>query len=100
MTETLAADRYDDIKLKIRDFILANLAERRGVASIADDDSLLETGVVDSLGIFLIVTFLEETFHVGVADDEITPDNFRSLAVIAQMVQGKLLKKVAGESAN
>jgi acyl carrier protein len=100
MTETLASDRYKDVKLKIHDFIIANLAERRGVASIADHDSLLETGVVDSLGIFLIVSFLEETFHVGVGDDEITPENFRSLAVIAQMVQTKLLQKGAGEPAN
>jgi acyl carrier protein len=56
--------------------------------------------VVDSLGIFLIVTFLEETFHVGVTDDEITPDNFRSLKVIAQMVQSKLLQKAASKPAN
>jgi len=98
--ESSTLNRNEEIKLKIRDFILANLAERRGVTTIADHDSLLETGVVDSLGIFLIVTFLEENFHVGVGDDEITPDNFRSLAVIAQMVENKLAQKATAGSSH
>ncbi len=93
MAETKGNHSHEDVKTKIRDFILSNLAERRGVTSIGDDDSLLETGVVDSLGIFLIVTFLEESFHVGVADDEITPENFRTLRVIAEMVESKLRQK-------
>jgi len=85
-----------DVKAEIRSFILSNLAERRGVTAIEDEDSLIESGVVDSLGIFLIVTFLEETFHVGVADDEITPENFRSLTVISQMVERKRMLQKAG----
>ena len=99
MTENLTPVSNEVIKVKLREYIMANLAERRGVTSLADGDSLLETGVVDSLGIFLIVTFIEENFHVGVGDDEITPDNFRSLEVIAEMVQNKLLRKMAGTPA-
>src|ERR1700685_378529 len=87
---------YEDVKTKIREFILSNLAERRGVTSVGDDDSLVETGVVDSLGIFLIVTFLEENLQVRVADDEITPENFRTLDVISKMVESKRLRQEAG----
>ncbi len=98
MAETSGNRNLEDIKMKIRDFILSNLAERKGVASIEDDDSLLETGIVDSLGIFLIVTFLEENFHVTVADEEITPDNFRTLGVISEMVEIKLHQKAMASS--
>ncbi len=100
MAEVTGNHDHQDIKSKIREFILSNLGERRGVTDIGDDDSLLETGVVDSLGIFLIVTFLEENFHVAVADDQITPDNFRTLAVITEMVESKLRKRAAAGSVN
>ncbi len=96
MPGTSANGNFEDLKTKIRAFILSNLAERKGVTFIGDDDSLLETGVVDSLGIFLIVTFLEENFHVGVADDEITPENFRTLDVISRMVESKMSRQEAG----
>jgi len=98
MAEAPGNHDYEDIKAKIRDYILSNLAERRGVTSIADDDSLLENGVVDSLGIFLIISFLEENFHVGIPDDEITPNNFRTLGVIAEMVESKLRQKSLASS--
>jgi len=95
MAGTSTNDNYADVKTKIRAFLLSDLAKRRGVTSIGDDDSLLESGVVDSLGIFLIVTFLEENFHVGVADDEITPDNFNTLDAISRMVESKRLGQEA-----
>ncbi len=98
MAETRGNHNLEDIKIKIHDFILSNLAERKGVAAIEDEDSLLETGIVDSLGIFLIVTFLEENFHVGIADEEITPDNFRTLLVISEMVETKLHQKTMASS--
>ncbi len=98
MAEVSGNQSHENVKTSIREYILSNLAERKGVTSIEDDDSLLETGVVDSLGIFLIVTFLEENFHVGVADDEITPDNFRTLRVISEMVESKLQQKSLASS--
>jgi acyl carrier protein len=69
----------------VRNFIVQSfpLARRR---NITDDDNLLETGVIDSLGVLEIVTFLREEFSLEVEDDELTPENFQSITAIAGFV--------------
>lgn len=53
------------------------------------DDSFMDTGLIDSTGILEVVTFLEETYEIEVDDDELTPDNFDSVANIAKYVVAK-----------
>jgi acyl carrier protein len=77
-----------EIKDQVREFIM-KIAIRRGVQSVSDDDSLTAAGVLDSLGIFRLVTFLEETFAVGVSDEEITIENFQSINAIQEFVSAK-----------
>jgi len=74
-----------NIVVVVRNFIVQKfpLARRR---NITDDDNLLETGVIDSLGVLEIVTFLREEFSLEVEDDELTPENFQSISSIAGFV--------------
>jgi acyl carrier protein len=70
---------------RIRKFVLQTfpLARRRNVTDSAD---LLESGVIDSLGILDLVTFLQQEFAVSVDDDDLTPENFKSIECMAQFV--------------
>ena len=54
------------------------------------DDSLLETGTIDSTGILELVLFLEEKFSIKVDDEDLIPDNLDSINRIANFVDGKL----------
>ena len=54
-----------------------------------DHDALLDTGVVDSLGILEIVDFLAETFRIEVSDEDLNPENFGSITKLAAFVGGK-----------
>ena len=67
-------------------FIVERLAPATGRTHLDDDDDLIDSGVVDSLGIFQLVAFLEEKFGVVIADSEITPDNFATIARIERLV--------------
>ena len=73
---------------KIRDFIHDHfpLARQR---KIAEDDPLLEKGIVDSLGVLDLVTFLENEFSINVADDELIPQNFQTINQLTAFVQAK-----------
>lgn len=71
---------------QIRQFVIESLAKKKGVNTIADTDSLTENGVLDSLAIFRLVTFLEDTFQVRIADEEITHENFQSIECIEKFV--------------
>jgi acyl carrier protein len=76
-------------KDQIRDFIVENFGPSRNVTSVTDDEPLLERGILDSLTIFRLVAFLEETFGVRIGDEEITPSNLHSVNAIAKLVEQK-----------
>jgi len=75
-----------DATLRIREFILQKfpLARKRKVANC---DNLLESGIIDSLGVLEIVTFLQQEFTVAVADEDLTPENFQNIECMAQFVE-------------
>lgn len=56
---------------------------------IGPDDSLMETGTIDSTGILELVLFLEETFSITVEDEDLVPDNLDSINKIAAFVERK-----------
>jgi acyl carrier protein len=73
----------------IRAFIIERLAPATGRTHLDDDEDLIDSGVVDSLGIFQLVAFLEERFGVAIADSDITPDNFGTIARIERLVAAR-----------
>jgi acyl carrier protein len=50
--------------------------------SLAADYDLLAGGVIDSLGLLKIISWMENRFEVVVDDIEIAPDNFRTVVAI------------------
>lgn len=62
---------------------------------IAGDDNLLESGIIDSLGILDLVSFLEQEFGVVVADDELIPENFQSVDRLRLFVEQKVKEAAA-----
>jgi len=56
---------------------------------LKDDDSFMETGMIDSTGILELVRFLESTYAIKVADEELIPDNLDSINKIVAFIQSK-----------
>lgn len=83
----LGMDR--DVRAALREFVVDRLAAASGRSDIGDEDDLIDSGVIDSLGIFQLVAFLEERFGVTVADEEITPENFGTLLAIERLVAAR-----------
>jgi len=78
-----------DARAAIREFVLDRLAQTTGKTAIDDEDDLIESGVIDSLGIFQLVAFLEERFGVAIGDEEIVPENFGSVLAIERLVAAR-----------
>ncbi len=55
-----------------------------------DDASLMQAGIIDSVGVLELVSYIEEEFGIEVEDDELVPANFDSLANIADYLGRKL----------
>ncbi len=77
-----------DIKQELRAYIAENFIVS-STASLSDDASLLDSGVVDSTGFIELISFLEEHFGIQVKDEEMVPENLDSIANLQAYVQRK-----------
>jgi acyl carrier protein len=77
-----------DVKAKIKTFIRENFLFDSS-AQIEDDDSLLEKGIIDSVGVLELVLYLEEEYGVKLEDEEVIPENLDSIANIDNLIRSK-----------
>jgi acyl carrier protein len=84
MEQTLTSS----IEQRIHAFLLEKfpLARKAGVDK---DTALLEKGILDSLGILDVVSFLESDFSMVISDEELVPENFQSLGTLSAFVLKK-----------
>jgi len=76
------------MKQQIREFLKKNRAVP-GDSEFNDEESLLESGVIDSMTMVDLIAFLEGEFGITVEDDDMTPENFDSVNAIVAYVQSK-----------
>ena len=58
-------------------------------ASLEVNTPLLE-GILDSMALMQLVSFLEEEFDIEIDDTEVTAENFKTIADIERLVGGRL----------
>lgn len=78
------------IREKIRSYLDENFLYMMPDLILNDDDRLLERGVVDSMGIVEMLTFIEDQFGVKPADEEISEANLGTVNAIVRFVSTKL----------
>jgi acyl carrier protein len=73
----------------VRQFVINGLNYTGDPGELTDDYQLLENGVLDSVGIFHMVEFLESEFGVEIEDEELVAEHFGSIAMIGRLVESK-----------
>ena len=76
----------------VRTAIKSYIRERFPAAAktdLTDDLSLLDYGIIDSMGILDLVTFVEDEYGVVVNDDELVRENFDSVSALHNFVAEK-----------
>ena len=91
MTANNSENPVVDVKEKVRAFVL-EYAAGKGLTEVKDDEPLLTNNIIDSLGSFRMIAFLEETFPLTIEDTDMVPENFQTLNDIESFVAGKLGK--------
>jgi acyl carrier protein len=74
---------------RVRSYIIDELRFRGSAKDLKNDYPLLENEVLDSMGIFSVVSFLETEFGIEVEDEELVPENFGTIDDIARLVEQK-----------
>jgi acyl carrier protein len=77
------------IEPAIRNFIATQLMYSDHGFRYADDTPLLREGIIDSLGVVELVEFVQAHFAVKVEQQDVRPENFDSVARLAEFVRRK-----------
>jgi acyl carrier protein len=78
------------LEQEVRQFIIDNFVFGNGDGSFSNEDSFLETGLLDSMSVMTLVEFVKEQYAISVEDDELVPDHWDSVSRIASFVQSRL----------
>ncbi len=79
-----------DIRSSIRRFVTENFLASSHAKGLEDSTSFLENNIVDSTGVLEIIQFIEETYGISVADEELVPENLDSIDNLTSFVARKL----------
>ena len=84
-----------NISQEVRHYIEQELITDAREGSVGPNDDLLTLGIIDSLGLMRLTSFLEESYGLTITDSELTPENFRSVSTITAFV----VERIDGSSA-
>ncbi|MGH9023965.1 MAG: acyl carrier protein [Acidimicrobiia bacterium] len=77
----------------VRDFILNELHWDEARGTLTPDYPLIENHVVDSMGLLMLVSFVEERFGVQLADEELVPEHFGTITAIVRLIEKKVSER-------
>ncbi len=80
-------DLFED---RLREFIVGDLGWQGTPTLLTTDYQLIDNDVIDSLGIFELVTFIEEEFEIEIDDEELVLENFATLGTMGTLVRKKV----------
>lgn len=76
----------------LRTYIREELLDGRIYADLTDDDDLLTSELVDSLGMMTLVTFIEDRFGIRVPPEDVTIESFSTISAIVSYLEGRKSK--------
>jgi acyl carrier protein len=79
-----------DISKSLEQFIQDEIIKGQKKIDLQQSTNLIDEGIIDSLGIMKLLTFIEESYQLQISDEELLPENFESLKAICAMVENKI----------
>jgi len=74
----------------IQEFISHELLHDTMDTPLKDEDQLIESGIIDSLGIMTLLVFVEEKFSLQIPSEDLVPENFDSITAISNLIDRHL----------
>jgi len=83
------------VETVIKAYISQELVRDPALLPVADDTSLLESGILDSLSLLQLVVFLEGRFGITVGDADLLPEHFATVKTICAYLRSREPEKQA-----
>ena len=72
---------------QIKDFIRNEIIGNDEHIEVESTTMLIDSGIIDSMGIMKLLTYLEDTFSVKIDGDDLVPENFETIDTICSLVE-------------
>ena len=76
-----------EFKAKIKEFIMTEVNPDRNLEALGDDEPLIDSEIIDSLGVLKIMAFLDEEFGIDLSAEEIKLENFKNVTSICSLIE-------------
>ena len=86
----LPTEKLPVTDVQILEALQTYFANEQNTATLKPDDPLLTSGLLDSLGIVKLLSFIEDEFDTEVDDADFDPENFETLSSITKLISGQL----------
>ena len=74
------------LRQELLQFVRGELVGVGDPAAVDENTALIDSGIIDSMALMRLITFVEERAGVRIPDDEVLPDNFQSITEIESLV--------------
>ncbi|MCC4245949.1 acyl carrier protein [Stappia indica] len=84
--------------MSVQKNLLAYLMDNSGVnvsGGIDPEENLLDSGILDSLGIAEVTEYMEKEFGIAIDEDEITSQNYKTLNALSGFCHSKITSAAA-----
>jgi len=73
----------------IKQFIIRDILSNEDYVELNFQDNLIMTGIIDSVGIQSLISFLERKYNIEIEDQDILPENFENIDAICSFISKK-----------
>ena len=77
------------VERSIKEYIMSEYLEGEDPNEITESTPLITTGVIDSMATLKLALFLEQTFSISLAPQEMTAEHMDTVGQIADLVNSK-----------
>jgi acyl carrier protein len=77
----------DETAQRIKKYIAENILDGKDIG-LDEETPLLEWGIINSMEIARIVTFIQNQFSVEIPDEKINPQYFENIEAIVGLIHG------------
>ena len=78
----------DSVKSKVKEHIMSSSFNEEN--KIDENTMIFKEGILDSMGLMTLISFLEEEFGIAAQDTDLIEENFESVSAITKFVSDKL----------
>ena len=79
----------ENIEQLLMEYLSEEILQDKEWVVLTEDTQLIDENVLDSLGIFVVISFLETELDVEIEPEEVTLENFSSVRTISKLVREK-----------